>query len=67
MVGKSLILIDLILFNKKKNKLLNKNNFINPNAILMELISLKLLFMFFISFTELKSYIFFFSKSKEIS
>jgi len=58
MVGKSLILIDLILFNKKKNKLLNKNNFINPNAILMELISLKLLFMFFISFTELKSYIF---------
>lgn len=66
MVGKSLILIDLILFNKKK-KLLNKNNFINPNAILMELISLKLLFMFFISFTELKSYIFFFSKSKEIS
>jgi len=66
MVGKSLILIDLILFNKKK-KLLNKNNFINPNAILMELISLKLLFMFFISFTELKSYIFYFSKSKEIS
>lgn len=63
MVGKSLILIDLILFNKKK-KLLNKNNFINPNAILMELISLKLLFMFFISFTELKSYIFYFSKSK---
>jgi len=59
MVGKSLILIDLILFNK--------NNFINPNAILMELISLKLLFMFFISFTELKSYIFYFSKSKEIS
>ncbi len=56
MVGKSLILIDLILFNK--------NNFINPNAILMELISLKLLFMFFISFTELKSYIFYFSKSK---
>jgi hypothetical protein len=58
MVGKSLILIDLILFNKKKKNLLNKNNFINPNAILMELISLKLLFMFFISFTELKSYIF---------
>ena len=67
MVGKSLILIDLILFNKKKKKILNKNNFINPNAILMELISLKLLLMFFISFTELKSYIFYFSKSKEIS
>ena len=53
--------------NSWSKYLKNKNNFINPNAILMELISLKLLFMFFISFTELKSYIFYFSKSKEIS